>query len=42
MHGPFGVLFDSAGAGGHDAACLFLLCSSNANANAKYITPQWQ
>jgi hypothetical protein len=42
MHGPCKVLFDSAGAGGQDAECLFLFYSSNANTNSYqtyYIKP---
>jgi hypothetical protein len=38
IHGPCNVLFDSAGAGGQAAACLFLLHSSNANTNTKQNT----
>jgi hypothetical protein len=38
MHGPCKVLFGNAGAGGQDAACLFLFYSSNANANTKHGT----
>ena len=38
MHRPCKVLFDSAGAGGQDAECLFLFYSSNANANTKHST----
>ena len=38
MHRPCKVLFDSAGAGGQDAECLFLFYSSNSNTNTKHST----
>ena len=39
MHVPFSVLFGSAGAGGQDASCLFLLYPLNVN--TRYIKSQW-